>query len=297
VKLVKHFFSALSAFALLSQYPDAWAQSSDGADSAGNQRAAEASAEVTRLNEAGSELYKIREYRRAVEKFIEAYAIDHDPNLLFNIARCYEQLGETEAAIEKYEQFSKMPGADTDGRQRAEESLRKLRQLLLVQGQDDPPTDAEALGQTTSPTPPIAAPRPAADSVNGEADGSSLRLWAWLSLGVGAAAAGVGTTLYLLGSADHSKVEDTQGFGSSVRVHSLTQAEAEHLVASGDTKKRLGVIGFSAAGAFVVTSALLFIFDDDPWVATENPPSAFSPRAVAFAPSDDGVRFSFSGSF
>src|SRR5688500_15364231 len=60
---------------------------------------------VAQLNEEGAALYAARDYRRAIEKFIQAYAVDADPNLLFNIARCYEELGETDAAIEKYEVF------------------------------------------------------------------------------------------------------------------------------------------------------------------------------------------------
>src|SRR5690606_3466468 len=43
------------------------------------------SASVTQLNEEGAALYAARDYRRAIEKFIQAYAIDADPNLLFNI--------------------------------------------------------------------------------------------------------------------------------------------------------------------------------------------------------------------
>src|SRR5262245_35190742 len=82
---------------------------------------------VAQLNEEGAALYAVRDYRRAIEKFIQAYAVDADPNLLFNIARCYEELGEIDAAIEKYETFLKTPGADTRGRQRARESLTALR--------------------------------------------------------------------------------------------------------------------------------------------------------------------------
>src|SRR5688572_2447927 len=71
---------------------------------------------VAQLNEEGAALYAARDYRRAIEKFIQAYAVDTDPNLLFNIARCYEELGDVDAAIEKYETFLKTPGADTRGR-------------------------------------------------------------------------------------------------------------------------------------------------------------------------------------
>src|SRR5436305_8380691 len=76
----------------------------------------------------GFALYRAREYRRAAEKFLQAYALDADPNLLFNIARCYEALGDTLAAIEKYKAFLANPGADDQGRRRATEAVRVLRQ-------------------------------------------------------------------------------------------------------------------------------------------------------------------------
>src|SRR5262245_47021729 len=94
----------------------------DGSDPGRAARAAE-------LNEAGARLYRERNYRQAIERFIEAYAIDRDANLLFNIARCYEELGDTSAAIEKYTAYINAPGADAAGRLRAEQSLRALRAL------------------------------------------------------------------------------------------------------------------------------------------------------------------------
>ncbi len=68
------------------------------------------SARIAELNESGARAYADRNYRAAIEKFVEAYAIDHDPNLLFNLARCYEKLGDLPAAIEKYEAFVAAPG-------------------------------------------------------------------------------------------------------------------------------------------------------------------------------------------
>src|SRR5690348_4833334 len=86
-------------------------------------------ARIAELNEAGARAYNGRNYRAAIEKFVEAYAIDHDPNLLFNIARSYEKLGEVDAAIEKYEAFMAAPGADTEGRLKAKASLAELQKL------------------------------------------------------------------------------------------------------------------------------------------------------------------------
>jgi tetratricopeptide (TPR) repeat protein len=80
------------------------------------------------LSAEGLAFYKAGEYRRSGEKFLQAYAFDPDPNLIFNVARCYAALGDTAAAIEKYEAFLKAPGTDLDGRKHAQANLAKLRQ-------------------------------------------------------------------------------------------------------------------------------------------------------------------------
>jgi tetratricopeptide (TPR) repeat protein len=87
-----------------------------------------AGASGARLTDEGFELYKARDYRRAAEKFLQAYTLAQDSNLLFNIARCYEALGDPEAAIEKYESFLSTPDADVQGKRRATQAIRELRQ-------------------------------------------------------------------------------------------------------------------------------------------------------------------------
>src|SRR5512147_1101856 len=71
---------------------------------------------VVELNEQGNALYASGDYRRAAELFLQAHAIDEDPNLLFNIGSCYEALGDIDAALEKYRAFLASPDADPEGR-------------------------------------------------------------------------------------------------------------------------------------------------------------------------------------
>lgn len=206
-----------------------------------------ASARVAELNESGAKLYADRSYRRAIEKFIEAYAIDHDPNLLFNIARCYEELGETDAAIEKYQEFVAAPGADTGGRARAQESMKALEKLRS----EGPPPRAAASGDDTPP--PAAAPDPTAET------GGSGSVLPWVTLGAGVLAAGAGTTFYVLGVRDHGRVTSAPGYGDAGSVHPMTEREARSLVSAGDTKKLVGGVGLGLGGALIATSAVLFL--------------------------------------
>jgi tetratricopeptide (TPR) repeat protein len=79
------------------------------------------------LVEEGLALYRAHDHRSAAERFLQAYAITKDPNLLFNVARCYEALGDKTAAIEKYEAFLADPTIDATGKERAERAVRVLR--------------------------------------------------------------------------------------------------------------------------------------------------------------------------
>jgi hypothetical protein len=209
---------------------------------------ASASARITELNETGAKAYADRNYRLAIEKFVEAYAIDHDPNLLFNIARCYEKLGDVGAAIEKYEAFIAAPGADTDGRLKAKVSLRELR-LLESQGGTNSGQRSEA--QLPSENAGVGPATPDG--------GSSPNLLPWLALGGGALATGVGVTFYLLGMRDHDRVTNAPGFGDGRTVHPMTHAEAQSYVDSGDSKKLVGGLGLGLGGALLATSAVLFL--------------------------------------
>ena len=130
-------------------------------------------ARIAELNEAGARAYAERHYRMAIEKFVEAYAIDHDPNLLFNIARCYEKLGDLGAAIEKYETFVAAPGADTEGRIKAKASLAELQQLKEQGGVTPQDAAAPATGAETQA------------SSSGDESSSKVDIWPWVTLGAG----------------------------------------------------------------------------------------------------------------
>jgi hypothetical protein len=107
------------------------------------------SAMVQKLSDEGTQLYQDRDYRKASEKFLQAYGIDPDPNLLYNIAKCYEALGDKAAAIDKYEQFVNAPGADSVGRVKAQEALAILKAPAgSAPGQ---PKDASHAGKTNVP--------------------------------------------------------------------------------------------------------------------------------------------------
>lgn len=238
-------------------------------------------ASVAQLNEEGAAFYAARDYRRAIEKFIQAYAIDEDPNLLFNIARCYEELGEVDAAIEKYENFLKTPGADARGRQRARESLASLRTAKETPSAVTTPATGSSAPPQDESEPSAASPRATEES----------NLLPWLTLGGSVAFAALGTTFYLLGAGDHSEVTDAQGYGDPNAITPLSRRDAQELVDAGDTKKLIGGISFGLAGALAATYVVLLITGDNSGAEPE-PSLGFS-----LLPSPEGTSVAVQGSF
>jgi tetratricopeptide (TPR) repeat protein len=73
----------------------------------------------------GRRLYDLGEYRGALEAFKKAYLLSESPALLYNIGRCYEQLGERRLAIERYRTFLAL-SPDTPDRVSVEQRIASL---------------------------------------------------------------------------------------------------------------------------------------------------------------------------
>jgi tetratricopeptide (TPR) repeat protein len=174
------------------------------------------------LNDEGAAFYRARDFKKAIESFQKAYAIEPDPNLIFDIARCEQALGE-DAAIGDYERFLAAEGGDRQARSKAEEQLAALKK-------HDPRRPSYVV-------PAIAF------------------------LGAGAVAATVGTIMYLGGVSDHKAVEGAANYGTSDKVYGLTRADAQGLVDSGDKKKLAGGIVMGVAGALLVTGIVFVVLD------------------------------------
>jgi hypothetical protein len=258
----------------------AWlaATATAGNTSAAEREPAAAGARAVTLNEEGARYYAARDYRRAVEKFIQAYAVDSDPNLLFNIASCYEGLGDLEAAVEKYREFLSAPGADPSGRPHAEAVIERWEQP--VTGKAGAAPIVETAPAAPPPEPPVQAASSAAS-----ADAQS---WVpWMTLGGGSIIAAVGGTFYFLGARDHSRVTEAKGYDDPMAVSSMTRAEADELIDTGRQKKQMGVAGLAVGGALVAGYVVWWLLDDPE-------PSETLP---VITPSAAGATLTVAGSF
>lgn len=81
----------------------------------------------------GKKHYSNKEYDRALEAFEKAYDIRQKSNLLYNMGLVAEKGGHLEKAVKYYEKFVVSPGVELDLRERVNDRLKVLRDILEQQ--------------------------------------------------------------------------------------------------------------------------------------------------------------------
>jgi tetratricopeptide (TPR) repeat protein len=123
--------------------------------------------------DAGTRHFEQREYRLALEDFARAYERAPYPDLVYNMARCREELGDYAGAIADYQRFRAV---------QTQASLRELVDDKISKLRERGPGTPIVLATLASAPPP----RPVYK-----------RWWPWTILGVGLAAVGLGVGLGL----------------------------------------------------------------------------------------------------
>lgn len=107
------------------------------------------------LSEQAVEAFAAKRYDESIGLFEQAYALDANPNYLFNIGRVYEEKGDLEQAVAHYQKFVSQPGVDLESREAATERLKVLRaalQQLQEEKEEEPPPEETDLKPLTGPT-------------------------------------------------------------------------------------------------------------------------------------------------
>ncbi len=147
-------------------------------------QAPDAAGDPEALSAAAVERFQEKDYDAAVDLFEQAYAVDPQPNYLFNIGRVYEEKGDLEKAVEHYQRFLGQSGVDLESRQEATKRLKVLREALAelesTKPKDEPPKD-----DVTTDTPP--EDEPVADEGDAKADKrkKTLRITGYALMGAG----------------------------------------------------------------------------------------------------------------
>jgi hypothetical protein len=84
---------------------------------------------------AGQKLYKAASYSEAITKFQEAYAVRPHPVILFNIAKCYEQLADDGKAMRAYRDYLRF-SPDAKDKEAVVDAIANLERHLKERGQN-----------------------------------------------------------------------------------------------------------------------------------------------------------------
>jgi len=144
-----------------------------------------------RLSMEGSAAFQAGDLETALTRFSEAYELDPTPDLVFNMGRVHEQLGNLEAAAEAYAKFVRLPGIDLETRRFALEKLDLVRHVLDRSKALTPHDPAQPTAvEPEVVTPPQVAPSPVLVETEDKQPSlrRRLRIAGGVTTGIGAAA-------------------------------------------------------------------------------------------------------------
>jgi len=190
----------------------------------------------------GRALYQAGRYREALVELEGALALDPtSPNLVYNVARVYELLGELDEATAHYERYrSMLPPSEVEERERVASIVLRLQGARSQVRREPAGRPTEALRNPEQTTLPPEPRRGVADPAF------------WVTAGTGAAALIAGASLGALALSAEKKVDDfVVGTDGSAKEHGDLVDRADRLALSSDVLLMVGT-------TFAISSVLLY---------------------------------------
>jgi tetratricopeptide (TPR) repeat protein len=239
----------------------------------------------------GVELFNAEQYREAVERFRQVFEIDPNPFMLFNIARCYHELGELETAAKYYDRSLALDGLPRDAKVEAIKRLddiqiamevRRTTQEAARRGARAHKAAREAIATRAAVvTPPDTGAEETGsggvipkdpDSVE---PGRGSLTWVGATLGIlGVVAVGGGTWFALQVGDDLDRHEALVADYSTLQAQALASGDAElagralsmaddaNALATGiEQDQRLSLALFAGGGALIIGGVVMLLVD------------------------------------
>lgn len=214
--------------------------------------------EAERLFFEGLGHYRAERFEESAVAFQQAYTLTQHRDLLFNVARSRERMGDKAGAVHWYRSYLGTTPADETA------IIHRIKQL----GGDPTAVDQPLVDGPVKPPKPGAG----ADVSRG---GSP---WPWVLVGTGALAAGAGIYFGLVALDDADAARAAQDRG-----------KAEDFKSSAEGSALIADVAFGVGALAVGTAVVLWLQDDKP----ETRPSV----RVGAAPTADGWRLGIGGAF
>ncbi len=207
----------------------------------------------------GKRFFEESDYGSASHNFIDAFKLDcTKPELLLNIARANELLGNRPEAVHALETYlQRSPTMAPDDKLQLQRRIDNLKAAIAAQAAPPAPTvvappPTPTAAPTTPPPPPPIVPPPVEERHH--------TLLPWIVTGVGAAAGIAGLVVYFVGKGDISSANtECGGSASSCTAKGANATDAQNKVNSGDSLETAGsVVGYAGLG--IAAAGILWHF-------------------------------------
>jgi tetratricopeptide (TPR) repeat protein len=191
-------------------------------------------------NQLGTTYFGQGAYDKALKDFKVSHRLSKKPELLYNIAKCHELLGQLEQAMVAYQRY-----LDETGKQDAtvQARIQNLKVRIEQAPASAPVTSADPVGQDKAPAEPPSSP-PAS---------SWKTIAGWSLVGLGLAAVGAGIAMGVVSGSKSSEVEEAYREGTR------EWADLEEVESSGEGLELGMIIGVSVGAAAAVSGAVLLL--------------------------------------
>jgi hypothetical protein len=225
----------------------------------------------------GKRFFEESDYGSASHNFIDAFKLDcTKPELLLNIARANELLGNRAEAVHALETYMQRGQTLTpDDKVQLQRRIDNLKAAIAAQTPTPPPQPTVAPVAPTQPPPATVTPPPPPPpppTVEQRKHGAV----PWVVTGIGGAAAIAGGVVYLVGAGDVSSAKSACG-GKTTCPSTTAGMAAQTKGNNGDNLETAGAVVFWAGIGVAAAGVLWHFLEPTGPVASEAPKTSFSP--------------------
>jgi tetratricopeptide (TPR) repeat protein len=205
----------------------------------------------------GEELYNRADYEGALKQFRQSHRYSKKPALLYNMARCYESLGQLTEAIKHYEAFlESSPQAPNAPVIRAR--IANLQKRLEAKPASQP-ASLPAATQPAVEQPPITVKKKEAPPPGRS---RTKRTVGWVLVGAGGAFLVTGLVLGIRAAGLQSELEDASAQHDDPNTQTPNfYSDHKDKEEMGQALSKAGIATLAIGGAAVATGALLLFLD------------------------------------
>jgi hypothetical protein len=220
----------------------------DALGAPGDRPTSEATAEAEAFAARAKEMFKAKEFQRSAKLFMQAYALTHEPALVYNAARAYEEAGMAGDAAGLFRLYISLTD-DADGILEARERIKRLEGKGAAA--DKPATVVESAAPRAKAAPPRQGPSPTVPGPGASVattapppPASPQPAWQkWSATGGATVALTAGVALMLVGKAGTADANERLASDSTAYNSAFDTAETQWWTGAGLTGLGVGLAG------------------------------------------------------